>query len=72
MSKYKVNIDPKLPSEEKMKQSMDFDKVLKTATSKKFNVYHARKKMHRKRSYIMWVMVAVAVVLSLLVTLKVI
>ena len=35
MSKYKIDIDTKLPSEEKIQKSMDFEKVLKTASSKK-------------------------------------
>lgn len=72
MGKYKVEIDSKLPSEEKIKKSMDFEKVLKTATSEKFNVYSTRQKMHKRRNYVMWTVVVIAVLLSLFVTLEVI
>ena len=69
MSKYKVNIDTELPSDETIKKSMDFDKVYKEA-GKNYNLLSARKDMHKKRKYIMLVVVVVSLGLVLVLGLQ--
>jgi hypothetical protein len=62
--KYKIEIDPVLPSDEKIAESMDFSKIMKQA-SVVHNPLNLRKKMHRKRMFLMFVVCAIAVALAM-------
>ena len=67
MSKYKVNIDPEIPSDEQIAKSQDFEKLLKKK-DQQYNPVEFRKGMHKKRNLIMIVVTVVAVALALFFT----
>ena len=71
MSKYKVNINTKLPSEEVINKSKDFDLILEKSKPRAYDLLDARKRMHKRRRYIMWGVVLISVLLALLASLEI-
>lgn len=62
---YKVNINPIVPSKEKIDKSKNFDKLIQKHEMI-YRPFEVRKKMHRKRNVIMLVVSLIAVGLALL------
>ena len=63
--KYKININPEIPTDKEIAESMDFNKLMKQ-TNDMYKPLDFRKKMHRKRNVIMVVICAIALALVLL------
>lgn len=63
-NKYKVNINPEIPSDENIDKSKDFEKLLKKNNGK-YNPINFRKGMHKRQTIIMIVVSAIAVGLAL-------
>lgn len=61
--KYKVNINPKLPSDKDIAESMDFEKILKKSNTV-YKPLDFRKRMHKKRTWIMLIISILAVFLA--------
>jgi hypothetical protein len=66
-NKYKIEIDPKAPSEDEIAQSMDFSKLMKDA-QQVYNPMKMRKQMHKKPWFIMLIVCAVAIGVAMLLT----
>ena len=63
--KYKVNINPKLPTDRQISDSMDFDLLIKKSNDF-YNPRKLRNKMYTKRTVVMLVITIVAVVLAIM------
>ena len=63
-TKYKIDIDPQIPSEEKIAETMNFSKLMEQASSL-HRPLDLRKKMHKRVTLIMLAVSVVAIALAL-------